>query len=98
MREVFGDVVQTAGERNVFADSLGDWRLIGLDSQITGALPGELGAEQLAWLASLLTASSQPTVLFLHHPPIMVGSAWLDRIGLVDAAAFLTSGKFRARK
>ena len=28
------------------------------------------------------------TLLFLHHPPIEVGSPWLDEIGLRDAAAF----------
>ena len=87
MRQVFGDIVLAAGERNVFADSAGNWRLIGLDSQIPGAVAGELGTEQLGWLEQQLAATSQPTVLFLHHPPIPVGSTWLDQIGLLDASA-----------
>ncbi len=86
MRQVFGDIVVRAGERNVFADSLANWRLIGLDSQIPGAVAGELGAVQLAWLETQL-ALPQPTLLFLHHPPVPVGSPWLDQIGLTDAAA-----------
>jgi Icc protein len=87
MRQVFGDIVLAAGERNVFADSAGNWRLIGLDSQIPGAVAGELGTVQLGWLEQQLAATSQPTVLFLHHPPIPVGSTWLDQIGLLDASA-----------
>ena len=87
MRRIFGDMVQTAGERNVFAESIGNWRLIGLDTQITGSLAGELGREQLAWLEEQLERSSLPTALFLHHPPVPVNSLWLEKIGLADAAA-----------
>lgn len=94
IRQAFGDIVLSAWERNVFSDSVGNWRLIGLDSHIPGAVAGELGAEQLAWLEQQLAAAepafgktAQPTVLFLHHPPISVGSPWLDQIGLTDAPA-----------
>jgi 3',5'-cyclic-AMP phosphodiesterase len=87
MRQVFGDIVSAAGERNVFADSLGNWRLIGLDSQIPGAVAGELGVAQLAWLEEQLAASPQPVILFIHHPPVAVGSSWLDEIRLTDAPA-----------
>jgi Icc protein len=87
MRQVFGDIVLAAGERNVFVESAGSWRLIGLDSQIPGAVAGELGLAQLGWLKEQLVASPQPTVLFLHHPPVGVGSSWLDAIGLSDAVA-----------
>ena len=64
------------------------WQLIGLDSQRAGETAGELGAEQLAWLQRLLEAEPDlDTLIFLHHPPIEVGSAWLDEIGLRDADA-----------
>ncbi|MFN0021099.1 MAG: phosphodiesterase [Pirellulaceae bacterium] len=86
MRQIFGDVVQAAGERNVFAESVGNWLLVGLDTQITDSLSGELGGEQLAWLEEQLTASSLPTALFLHHPPVPVNSLWLEKIGLKDAS------------
>jgi 3',5'-cyclic-AMP phosphodiesterase len=87
LREIFGDLVQTAGERNVFAQSAGNWRLIGLDTQIPGAVAGELGPPQLAWLEEQLAGSPQPAALFMHHPPVEVGSPWLEQIGLIDAPA-----------
>lgn len=85
MRSVFHDRVLTIGDRNVFCDQVGTWRLIGLDSQVPGELHGELGIEQLRWLDdSLQSNPTQPTVLFVHHPPVEIGSVWLDRIGLQD--------------
>jgi len=59
--------------------------VIGLDSQQTGEDAGELGSEQLAWLRDRLAAApTRSAVVFLHHPPIEVGSLWLDAIGLLD--------------
>lgn len=87
MRETFRDVVETVNGRNGFSESLGNWQLIGLDTQITGALPGEVGASQLARLEEQLAGTQQRVAIFLHHPPVDVGSAWLDKIGLTDAAA-----------
>ena len=89
MRETFPGIIEHTGQRNVFSDSAGNWKLIGLDSQLTGSLRGQLGSTQLTWLADQLrAASSQPAAIFLHHPPAPVGSAWLDQIGLEDAAEF----------
>jgi Icc protein len=91
MRDVFEDRLTKTrlADRNVFVEELGDWRLIGLDSHVPGELRGELGAEQRAWLKEeLRSTSNRPTCLFLHHPPVEVQSAWLDRIGLTDAGAF----------
>lgn len=87
MRETFRDVVEIAHGRNGFSESLGNWRLIGLDTQITGELPGEVGAPQLAWLEKNLADTQQRVAIFLHHPPVDVGSTWLDKIGLTDAPA-----------
>jgi len=54
-------------------------RLIGLDSTIPGENEGDLCAERLAWLQRTLTAAPQrPTLLFLHHPPIVTGIAYMD--------------------
>lgn len=87
MRQVFGDVIQTAGPRNVFRETVGNWLLIGLDTQIPGSLSGEVGDEQLAWLEQQLAASSLPTAIFMHHPSLDISSSWLDKIGLTDASA-----------
>lgn len=61
----------------------GPWRLILLDSTLTGMESGHLADDPLQWLASALAARHQaPTLVVLHHPPVPVGSAWLDEIGL----------------
>lgn len=89
MRAVFGDRIIPLNERNVFVDAAGGWRLIGLDSHVPGQLHGELGPAQLDWLRQQLAGGSAgPTMLFLHHPPFDLQSAWLDRIRLQDAAEF----------
>ncbi|GDY10134.1 3',5'-cyclic adenosine monophosphate phosphodiesterase CpdA [Planctomycetia bacterium] len=90
MRQVFGDRVTVVDDRNVFADSVGGWRLIGLDSQLPGEVRGQLGESQRDWLARELAAEPlRPTVVFLHHPPLKVGTGWLDEIWLEDADPFL---------
>ncbi|MFP4146733.1 MAG: phosphodiesterase [Halorhodospira sp.] len=69
---------------------LGSWRLLSLNSQIPGAVPGRLGERQLRWLEGALATDPQvPTVLALHHAPVSVGTPWLDAHRLVDHAALL---------
>ncbi len=90
MRQVFGDQVTVVDDRNVFADTIGGWRLIGLDSQLVGEVRGQMGESQRDWLARELTAEPlRPTAIFLHHPPLNVGTGWLDEIRLEDAARLL---------
>ncbi|TLF47296.1 phosphodiesterase [Halomonas urmiana] len=67
---------------------LGDWRALLLDTQVRGREGGELGAERLAALDVHLAGDDRPTLLIMHHPPLAIGTAWLDAIGLADAEAF----------
>lgn len=86
MREVFPELFAADDEFLTFSISVGAWRLIGLDSHIPGKVPGHVDQQQLDWLADQLRQhADQPTVLFLHHPPFNVGSAWVDAIGLQNA-------------
>ena len=88
IRDVFPELVAPGDGPMPFAADAGDWRLIGLDTQAPGEIGGEVGRHQLAWLGDVLEESrDRPTVLFLHHPPVPVGSVWLDRIGLGDCEA-----------
>lgn len=89
MRQAFPERIQPLGQRNVFVEDVGGWRLLGLDSHVPGELHGRLGDEQRAWLDEQLTAHPGSAVVFLHHPPILVGCEWLDRIGLQDAPELL---------
>lgn len=78
-------------DRVTFLVEMGVWVLIGLDTQRPGSASGSLGKEQLAWLQESLHAHPRAHVaLFLHHPPIAVGSPWLEEIGLEDADALGT--------
>jgi Icc protein len=90
IRQIFPELVPVNGELINFSVESAGWRLIGLDSHVDGEVSGRIGESQLRWLADELTAhATQPTILFVHHPPVSVDSAWLDRIGLHDADALL---------
>lgn len=68
----------------------GRWRILLLDSSVGGRAHGELGAPALATLAmQLQQAADRHVLIVLHHPPLPLGSAWLDEIGLQDGAALL---------
>ena len=68
-----------------------EWRLVLLDSTIPGEDGGRLAASRLAGLDLALAAwPESPTLICLHHPPVPVGSPWLDSIGLEDGDAFFS--------
>ncbi len=90
LRQTFPEI--TAGSDGVLTFSLqvNGWRVIGLDSHVPGQVWGSIDEKQLEWLRRELSLDSQcPTVLFLHHPPISVGSPWLDRIGLTESESLV---------
>jgi len=68
----------------------GDWAIVLLDSQRPGECGGYLGAERLAALATRLAAIQAPHCLIaVHHPPVPIGSPWMDVIGLADGSALI---------
>ncbi|MEL6772049.1 MAG: metallophosphoesterase [Bacteroidota bacterium] len=65
------------------------WRIVTVDSSVRDGDHGGLSACDLQRLdAALRAAPGRRTLVTLHHPPVAVGAAWLDAIGLHDAAAF----------
>ncbi|MDY7115635.1 phosphodiesterase [Halomonas sp. SSL-5] len=69
--------------------TLGTWRLLLLDTHLPGEPHGELGEAALEALARRLADDpAGPVLIAMHHPPLAVGSAWLDAIGLRHAEAF----------
>lgn len=56
------------------------WQLVWLDSNIQGDPAGELDEEKLQTLESI--NKQLPTILFLHHQPVEVGTPWIDRFRL----------------
>ena len=69
---------------------LGTWRLILLNSFGEGEVAGALAPAELARMdATLEKSPDEHTLICMHHPPLPMGSAWLDEVGLRDAGAFL---------
>lgn len=71
-----------------YAVDIGPVRVIALDSSVPEEPWGALGRDQLAWLdAELAATPDRPTLIALHHPPVAVGMAGMDRMALKDADA-----------
>lgn len=65
------------------------WQFILLNSQKPGAVEGCLDASQLDFMqACLLNNPPLPTAIVFHHQPLLVNSAWLDQLGLMNAKLF----------
>lgn len=64
------------------------WQVIALDSTLPGSDAGYLTDSELARLDRQLSlAPERFTLISLHHPPVAIGSAWMDRIGLRNSDA-----------
>jgi Icc protein len=69
--------------------AFGEWLMLFLDtSQQPEQSEGLLSKAELSRLERTLAVSGHRHVmLFLHHPPVSIGSSWMDRIGLRNADA-----------
>jgi 3',5'-cyclic-AMP phosphodiesterase len=79
------------GEPAQYSADLGPVRLVVLDSTRPGEDPGSLDGGRLDWLdAELAAAPDVPTIVAMHHPPILTGSPVWDDLGLppADRSAF----------
>jgi 3',5'-cyclic-AMP phosphodiesterase len=85
LRRHFG-LSGAGGEPVQYAADLGPLRLVVLDSTRPGEDEGELDADRLAWLeATLAGAPDTPTLVALHHPPLLTGIPAFDEIGFPAA-------------
>lgn len=66
------------------------WQIIMLNSQVEGAVFGQLSADELEFLDKTLgEAPHLHTLIGLHHHPISMNSNWMDNIGLKNRHEFL---------
>ena len=80
------DVPGAADEPVHYAADLGPVRLIVLDTTRPGAADGAIDGPQLRWLdGELAAAPDQPTVIALHHPPLVTGVPAWDAFALAAA-------------
>lgn len=67
---------------------LKDWQILLIDSTVPGQVGGCIAESELKLLDKKLHESeSIPTLLALHHPPVRVGSPWMDAMGLSNSDA-----------
>ena len=88
-----GDLMRTALNRDGLATPrarrIEGWLVVLLDSTVPGEAGGELGEAELAALSNTLSSyPDDPALVCLHHPPVALGSRWIDALGLADAEAF----------
>jgi 3',5'-cyclic-AMP phosphodiesterase len=68
----------------------GAWRVLLLNTQSPGDVFGFLANTEIDFLKQELEADQiTPTLIFLHHHVLYVGSMWLDKIRLLNASIFL---------
>ena len=66
-----------------YAVDFGPLRVLVLDTTLPGKDSGVLEGDQLLWLdATLATEPDLPTLIAMHHPPIVTGVPACDEIGL----------------
>lgn len=64
------------------------WRIVMLDSHVSGSDAGWLEDDELDRLdRELAAAAGQHVLICLHHQPLPIGSPWLDLVGLKNGAA-----------
>ncbi len=68
---------------------LGAWRVILLDSCVSGQAHGRLGVGELSRLEAALAGAGERHVLIgLHHHPVRMSSRWIDSVGLQNPEDF----------
>lgn len=84
---------------------LDQWSFVLLDSSVPGAVEGYVSEEVLQKLDALLTRlvgepnGVKHVLVAIHHNPVNVGSAWMDRIGVQNGEAlFSVLNKYNAVK
>ena len=82
-RELTGEPFKICGSHTI-----GDWTFVMLDSYDPGHVGGRLTKNELARLDTALAQAPKHAMVCLHHHPIVMGSRWLDSVGLAEAQDF----------
>lgn len=80
---------------------IGNWLIVSIDSCSAGRAGGILTDDEISRMQGIVTASAAEHILVcLHHPPVAMGSTWLDSVGLDNGDQFLalvqSMGRVRA--
>lgn len=67
-----------------------DWLMIGLDSCMKEGAGGEMSSQELDRVErAICETTAKHVMVCLHHPPVPMGSKWLDTVGLSNGEEFL---------
>ena len=70
----------------------GNWLIVGIDSCAAGRADGCVTDDEQSRLTAVIAASEAEHVMVcLHHPPVPIGSAWLDTVSLDNGEEFLAN-------
>lgn len=99
-RALMSDALDAAPFYYCDTAELGNWLIAGVDSCIDESAGGVISADELDRLDSAIDGSEAKHVMVcLHHPPVPMGSRWLDTVGLINGHEFLArigaSGRVR---
>jgi Icc protein len=90
IRELMRDAVSQDPFHYCASVHINNWLITCIDSCISGDAGGRVDDEELERLAKILEQTSAEHVMIcLHHPPLPVGSKWLDQVGLKNGDEFL---------
>ena len=68
--------------------TVGNWQILLLNSQVSGAVYGHLASIELQFLeAQLAETPDKHTLLAIHHHPCSIQSEWMDKIGIDNATS-----------
>ena len=71
---------------------LGDWLIVAIDTHVDDEVSGHIDGAEVERLDGLLTRAEAPHVLICgHHPPMAVGTSWLDTQVIDNAAELLAT-------
>jgi hypothetical protein len=97
-REAFTDHSYLANAGRALNYSIEDYpvRIVALDSTVPGEHHGAVDKAGIEWLADTLSEdSTRPTIVMLHHRPVVCGIPYLDRYMCREAEALgAVLGKF----
>jgi Icc protein len=78
--------------------AFGSWRVAGLDTLVPGQAGGRLAGAALDDLERRLATCDGFWLIALHHPPIAIGSRWMDAMGLANGVELMAlAGRFSDR-
>ncbi len=76
-------------KHNTSAFRIGNWQIVLLNSQDAGMVSGRVSEADLEKLDALMAEGRDlHQLIVMHHHPVPVGSAWIDKIMVTNSADF----------